>query len=218
MLWVSRNIFPLLYVVLTIYGMAFISCSRPNQRPESIQQDSAISPRRNPRSGKATQRIKNKAAGLLPWLRDKGYSTELMLIADMEIPMYRKRLWLLNPTTGDILHHSLMAHGSGGGSDLDNVSFSNEPGSHCSSKGRYRIGEPYTGQWGRSFRLYGLDPTNSNAYRRNVVLHYYQHLTTEPGTQNLYFSEGCAMMSKRDFETIEPRIKSARKPVILWID
>jgi len=215
---VSRIQIPLFYLGWLLSGTMFKSCQKLTERSAIDQSDTTIAEPIGRYTNRDAKRNIRKAAGLVPWLKKHGYSTELLLVADMDIPMYRKRLWLLNPSTGKIYHHSLMAHGSGGGSDLDNASFSNEPGSHCSSKGRYRIGEAYTGRWGRSFRLHGLDPGNSNAYRRNVVLHYYQYMTSEPGTQNLYFSEGCAMMAKRDFETIEPHIKTSAKPVILWID
>lgn len=55
-------------------------------------------------------------------------------------------------------------------------SFSNTDGSGYTSLGRYRIGTPYNGHFGRSYKLYGLDSTNSQAFRRNIVLHSFSYV------------------------------------------
>ena len=49
--------------------------------------------------------------------------------------------------------------------------FSNREGSFSSSLGIYRTLDVYNGHHGRSLHLEGLEPTNSNALARALVLH-----------------------------------------------
>jgi hypothetical protein len=67
----------------------------------------------------------------------------------------------------------LVAHGRG--SDPAHTGwlerFSNEPRSNATSAGAYLTGTSYVGAHGHSMRLDGLDPTNSNAASRAIVVH-----------------------------------------------
>src|SRR3546814_7753814 len=68
-------------------------------------------------------------------------------------------------------HH--VAHGRG--SDPTHCgwlqNFSNEYESLATSRGAYVTGDFYNGKYGYSLRLSGLDPTNSNALGRAIVVH-----------------------------------------------
>lgn len=67
----------------------------------------------------------------------------------------------------------LVAHGKG--SDPEHTGylqrFSNDDGSFATSSGSYLTSDIYEGQHGQSMRLKGLDPTNSNAEDRAIVIH-----------------------------------------------
>jgi len=95
-----------------------------------------------------------------------------MGIADFSLPSRLPRFHLLNLADGSVRSH-LVAHGRG--SDPQRTGwlqrFSNAPGSNASSAGAYRTAEPYIGAHGHSIRLEGLDPTNSNALARGIVVH-----------------------------------------------
>ena len=73
---------------------------------------------------------------------------------------------------GSVQSH-LVAHGRG--SDPSRTGwlerFSNEPRSDATSAGAYRTDSFYLGAHGHSLRLEGLDPTNSNAISRGIVVH-----------------------------------------------
>lgn len=75
----------------------------------------------------------------------------------------------------------LVAHGRG--SDPAHLGvlqrFSNDPGSAASSNGAYVTGQRYTGRHGASARLVGLDPQNSNAERRAIVIHAAAYVSAE---------------------------------------
>lgn len=85
----------------------------------------------------------------------------------------RSRFYIINLRTGEVNAAYHVAHGSGSDRDNDGYAtyFSNVPNSKASSLGVYKTGEIYRGKYGRSLRLHGLSPTNSNVYRRAIVIH-----------------------------------------------
>jgi len=93
-------------------------------------------------------------------------------VADFALPSRTPRFHLVKLADGNVRSH-LVAHGRG--SDPSRTGwlerFSNEPRSNATSAGAYRTGSPYLGAHGRSMRLEGLDPTNSNAFSRAIVVH-----------------------------------------------
>src|SRR3546814_1085342 len=66
-----------------------------------------------------------------------------------------------------------VTHGRGSDPQHDGwlKNFSNAPGSLASSRGAYRTSDYYWGANGSSMRLVGLDPDNSNADGRAIVVH-----------------------------------------------
>ena len=94
-------------------------------------------------------------------------------VVDFSLPSSEPRFHIVDVSTGQIDHSWLVAHGSG--SDPAGTgrlqSFSNEPGSHATSRGAYLTANPYYGKYGRSQRLIGLDPDNDMAMDRAIVIH-----------------------------------------------
>jgi hypothetical protein len=93
-------------------------------------------------------------------------------VADFSVASSAPRFHMVNLTDGSVRSH-LVAHGRG--SDPSRTGwlerFSNEPHSNATSAGAYKTGSLYVGAHGRSMRLEGLDPTNSNALSRAIVVH-----------------------------------------------
>jgi hypothetical protein len=120
--------------------------------------------------------------------------TDIIGIADFAAPSRSARFYLVDLANGRATSH-LVSHGRG--SDPAHTGwverFSNEPGSNASSPGAYRTGAYYTGQHGRSQRLIGLDPTNSNAEPRAIVIHGAWYVSDAMVRQHgkLGRSEGC---------------------------
>lgn len=94
-------------------------------------------------------------------------------VVDFSLPSSEPRFHIVDVSTGQIERSWLVAHGSG--SDPAGTgrlqSFSNEPGSHATSRGAYLTANPYYGKYGRSQRLIGLDPENDMAMDRAIVIH-----------------------------------------------
>ena len=147
-----------------------------------------------------------------------GYSTEYCFLVDMSMPSGRKRFFVYNLAKGSVVYSGLVAHGSCNQTFLSRPKFSNAPKCGCSSLGKYKVGEFYRGQYGKSFRLYGLDNCNSNAYKRAVVIHGYDCVPDEEiYPRVLCNSLGCVMVSYNFFERLSFLIKKSEKPIILWV-
>jgi hypothetical protein len=161
--------------------------------------------------------VKEKLGKIRPYLNLNKYSENLIIIANMSENMSIKRMYVANPSKGKTLHTCLVMHGKGRKSDADKANFSNIPNSLCSSLGKYKISERYPGKFGESYRLDGLDSTNSNARKRAIVFHYYKPQSAAEDIGPHFFSEGCPMLAESDWRIIDELIQKEDKPVLLWM-
>ena len=93
-------------------------------------------------------------------------------IVDFLQPSREPRLHLVDLEGGKV-DSLLVSHGKGSDPARSGwlQSFSNVPDSEASSRGAYVTGAEYVGKHGRSRRLGGLDPDNSLAQPRAIVIH-----------------------------------------------
>ena len=138
----------------------------------------------------------------------------------MSIPSGKKRFFVYNIAKDSIEYSSLVSHGSGSyfnGCD-DRLIFSNMPNSNATSLGKYRIGNSYYGNYGLSYKLFGLDSTNSNAFDRAIVLHSDAYVPeTETYPRHIFQSAGCPCVSPAFLAVLDKYLKQSSKPVLLWI-
>jgi hypothetical protein len=96
-------------------------------------------------------------------------------ITDFSLHSSEPRLWVLDLSTGEVLYNILVAHGVASSSSSDSglsMSFSNIEDSHQSSLGMMQAAETYTGDFGYSMRLDGLEAGYNDAVRaRYIVMH-----------------------------------------------
>lgn len=145
-------------------------------------------------------------------------STEYCFLVDMSLPSGRNRFFIYDLKNNSIINTGLVSHGSCNETFLARPRFSNVTSSGCSSLGKYKVGEFYKGKYGKSFRLYGLDDCNSNAYKRAVVIHGYDCVPDqEIYPRVLCNSFGCVMVSYKFFDKISRIISKAEKPIVLWV-
>jgi L,D-transpeptidase catalytic domain len=135
-------------------------------------------------------------AGATLWRRD------IVGIADFARPSTLPRLHFANLENGSI-RSFYVSHGRGSDHEHDGwlKSFSNVPGSEATSRGAYLTCEWYYGKYGTSIRLQGLDPDNSMALDRAIVMHPARY--ADPGHiarfGKLGRSEGCFAMAPDQF-------------------
>ena len=152
------------------------------------------------------------------YVAQNGFSTEYCFLIDMSLPSGRNRFFVYDIKKESIVFSGLVAHGCCNESFIAHPRFSNNSGSGCSSLGKYKIGDFYRGQWGKSYRLYGLDQSNSNAYKRAVVIHGHACIEDkEIYPRVLCNSFGCPMVSFKFFNKLSSIIEHSDKPILLWI-
>lgn len=145
-------------------------------------------------------------------------STEYCFLVDMSLPSGRNRFFIYDLKKNSVISAGLVSHGSCNETFLARPRFSNSANSGCSSLGKYKVGEFYKGKYGKSFRLYGLDDCNSNAYKRAVVIHGYNCVPDqEIYPRVLCNSFGCVMVSYKFFDKISRIIGKSEKPIVLWV-
>ncbi|OYW45727.1 MAG: twin-arginine translocation pathway signal [Sphingomonadales bacterium 32-68-7] len=135
-------------------------------------------------------------AGDALWRRD------IAGIADFGVHSALPRFHFANVENGTVQSYRV-AHGTGSDPDHDGWLkwFSNEPGSNATSRGAYVSWEWYTGRYGTSVRLGGLDPENSNTLERLIVMHAADYCTPAHVERwgRLGRSNGCFALSPDDF-------------------
>jgi hypothetical protein len=110
--------------------------------------------------------------------REGRFDRPVLTVIDYSLPSREPRLWVIDLQHRQVLFHELVAHGEGSG-DAVAVAFSNENGSHQSSLGLFRTDEAYTGRFGYSLRLSGLEPgINDKARERAIVVHGYENISS----------------------------------------
>jgi lysozyme family protein len=107
----------------------------------------------------------------------------------------------------------LCAHGQGSEADKHDgmaTAFSNMPGSNQSSLGVFRCAETYEGKHGLSLRIDGLEPTNSNARDRDIVIHSAAYVSSAVAQKygRVGCSNGCFALSEEDKQGIIDVLKN----------
>jgi hypothetical protein len=171
------------------------------------------------------ERTRTRSAEALAYCKAHGMNTDFCILVDMSVHSGRKRFLVWDLQADTLVRDLMVAHGScrnpwGLDQTKEAPQFSNVEGSHCSSLGRYRIGARGLSEWGIrvKYTLHGLDATNSNARDRYIVLHSWNMVPDEEifphGTPEGW---GCPAIADEALRWLDPRLKDAVKPVLLWI-
>lgn len=149
---------------------------------------------------------------------DSRFNKDIAFLVDMKIPSGKNRFFIYDLKNNKIIDKGIVAHGSGSETGVKGkLKFSNVPNSLSTSLGNYYIGNSYYGKFGKAYRMYGLDETNSNAFKRDIVFHYYYDVPYEEKDGYICNSFGCPMVSKRYFEKIAQIIDNSKSNILLSI-
>lgn len=154
-----------------------------------------------------------------------GLSENYAIVVDFSNPSGRHRFFVCDLKKHEIISSSICAHGSGKGSTMTKPVFSNEVGSNCSSLGHYAIaGRHKMSSTGLpSFRLKGLDPSNSNAMKRGILIHSAKIVSmSRLGIFPFYLpldkriSSGCFAVDIDMMDFVGDLIDNEKKPILLY--
>lgn len=162
---------------------------------------------------------------LKEYCQKQNLSENYAVIVDFSKPSGKHRLFVCDLKNNSIVSSSLCAHGTGKGSTARQPVFSNEIGSLCSSLGHYKItGKHRMNSSGLpSFKLVGLDKSNSNAERRGILIHSAKLISKF--RWGIYpfclpmdhrISSGCFAVDIDMMEVIGNLLEKERKPILLY--
>jgi L,D-transpeptidase catalytic domain len=206
----------LLLLVITLTALGYFFWYKP--KFNGSKNSHTFSFKKNTAHSITLQRLKANAAAIKEYAKANNFNTGYCFMADMQLPSGEKRFFIYNLAKDSVELAGLVAHGSGRNSSGSNVLFSNRPNSFCTSLGKYKIGNAYNGKFGVAFKLYGLDTTNSNAFKRFVVLHSHTCVPNEE-TAPLPVCEslGCPTVAPLFLRELKKYIDQSEKPVLLSI-
>ncbi|SEW18862.1 L,D-transpeptidase catalytic domain [Chryseobacterium wanjuense] len=160
---------------------------------------------------------KSKILEIKDYIKGKNYNQDLAVFINFKVHSGKYRYFVYDLKNDKILQKAVVAHGSGSVvKNSQNLQFSNIDGSFQSSLGKYEIKESYSGKFGKSYRLNGLDPTNSNAMSRAIVLHSYGCIPDKESTDPACLSLGCPMLSQNAFNQTAKYIDQSKQSIILY--
>jgi len=192
--------------LLIFLSFFLISCEVKSQESQSVHFTNS------------QDKLANKIYEIKDFIKDSDYNQDKAFLIDFSISSSKFRFFVIDIKTGKILQKALVAHGDGSenGKTKNGLKFSNLENSHCSSLGKYLIEEKYKGQFGLSYRLTGLDETNSNARKRAIVLHRLSCVPDVEQKTDICLSFGCPMVSDDFFKILEQHIDKSNKKIILY--
>ncbi|UPT71798.1 MAG: murein L,D-transpeptidase catalytic domain family protein [Flavobacterium sp. JAD_PAG50586_2] len=198
----------LLFLLLFYWGYSSLSGNNATFSPKALNPKETIE-----------ERVNKEVKVVKDFLRKKpDYNSEIVFLVDMKIVSGRNRFFIYDLNINKIIDQGLVAHGVGSETEIENqLKFSNINNSLATSLGKYSIGESYSGQFGKAYKLYGLDKSNSNAYSRNIVLHKFSKMPYEEQINPVCNSYGCPMVNEIYFKRIEKIIYTSQKAILLDI-
>lgn len=154
-----------------------------------------------------------RATEALEFCKKHNLNTDYCVFVDFSKHAGKKRYVLYNLNDREVVCSSVCANG------LNRNEFSNVEGSNLSSLGKYEV-TSIVGRMGigeECIILNGLESTNSNARKRQILIHSYKDVYYNPGTYpfNVFgrnLSHGCFVINKRAFR----KTKRVAKPMLLW--
>lgn len=209
--------------VLFLAALLIGGCADPV--PDSLKERKVIleEPERQPHRDSSDQQLEIRLVDLVmaqgvpeqPLLEAMDYfdqhhnriiNQDYLTVIDFSRVSTEPRKFIIDLNSGEV-EALLTAHGVGSDPGHSGYAqrFSNISGSRMSSVGFYLTAEPYYGKYGLSMRLDGLDPRNSRARQRAIVVHGAWYV--DPDREPLGRSWGCPAVEMPLVESVVHRLQ-----------
>lgn len=166
---------------------------------------------------KLLTRLNLHAKPLLAYAQKHGFNTSTCFLVDMRVESGKNRFFVYDLKNNTVLDAGLVAHGRCNQDWLNGRKYGNGVGCGCTSLGKYKIGNPYQGKFGLAYKLHGLDSTNSNAFKRFVVLHSHSCVPNgEVDPLPICQSDGCPTVSGAFLKKLATIIDQSKQPMLLY--
>jgi len=209
------------YASSILWLLIFISCSGNDFKaaiPDSDQDKTAIA------HAPDLKKLKQYGDSAKKFCKTRKLNTDFYVLIDLSIHSGLKRFFIWDFKSDTIASGWLVSHGCASNpwsTDFtkEKAVVSNTHESHCSSIGKYIIGERGYSNWGINVKylLHGQDATNSNALKREIVLHGWDEVPDvelfPAGTPEGW---GCPAISNIAMRAVDARLKASKTSVLLW--
>lgn len=203
-----------IYFIVIITLCSFTNCSTAQNKQEKQKEMETT-----------LKSLRKKSKEAFAYCKDNNLNTDFCILIDMKIHSGKNRMFLWNFENDTVERAALCAHGVGKDnmrSTGDTPIFSNIEGSLLSSLGKYKLGARSNSQYGINihYKMHGLENTNSNAFKRYIVLHSHKPVKDEeiyPNHMLLGWSQGCPVTSNEMMTYLDKKLQQTKKPVLLWI-
>jgi hypothetical protein len=206
--------------LLLVSGIAIVALAWFSQTKTKKKTIALHAPKKEvtlPVSNKTIEKLEQKATTARLFAKQKGYNENTCFLIDMSLASGQNRFFIYDFKKDTLQAAGLVAHGNCFEYWLEGRKYSNVVGSGCTSLGKYKIGSSYTGKFGYSYKLHGLDTSNNKAFERTVVLHSHSCIPETEVSDEICQSNGCPTVSPAMLQQLKPIINNSKKPVLLWI-
>jgi hypothetical protein len=167
----------------------------------------------------------SKNVEALKYCKKHHFNEDFYFLIDMSIHPGKNRFFVYDFKNNKITDKNLVTHGScdkfeENPNQWEKAKFDNRTDSHCSMKGKFKVGKRDYSSWGINVKywLHGLETSNANAENRVVVLHSWDAVSDkEVYPQVSPLSWGCPAVSNEFMKKLDAKLKEAKQPVLLWI-
>lgn len=202
---------PMIFKILFVLALQFLSCGKSAEKIEDLSEVSR------------DYSTFHKEA--LAFCKEKKFSEDYYFLIDLSVHSGRNRFFVYDFLEKKNAIQKLVTHGTCDVKEpnpdkVEKVKFSNADNSHCSAKGKYKVGKRDVSSWGIKIKywLHGLEESNSNAVNRVVVLHSWNAVSDyEIFPDYSPLSWGCPAVSNEFMERLDEKLQKTKKPVLLWI-
>jgi len=157
--------------------------------------------------------------------KSNNYNEDYYFLIDLSIHSGKNRFFIYDFKQQKITDKKLVTHGScdmfeDNPDKWEKAKFNSKNDSHCSMKGKYKIGNRDYSGWGINVKywLNGLESSNHTAVKRVVVLHSWEAVSNkEVYPKYSPLSWGCPAVSDEFMKVIDAKLQETKKPVLLWI-
>ncbi|MBE9576367.1 murein L,D-transpeptidase catalytic domain-containing protein [Flavobacterium proteolyticum] len=192
---------------LLLIAVCFLCCNNSEVEPLAVKDYSSIH------------------AEAASFCKENNYNESYYFLVDLSVHSGKNRFFIYDFASKKVLDKNLVTHGScdqfeENPDKWEKVKFDNRVDSHCSMKGKYKIGSRDYSSWGINVKywLHGLESTNKNAVKRVVVLHSWSAVKNkEIYPRHSPLSWGCPAVSDAFMEKLDERLQQSVKPVLLWV-
>lgn len=169
-----------------------------------------------------SDKLITKAAEAKIYCSKNKLNTSFCFLVDLSIHSGKNRFYIYDFKTNIVTNTGLVCHGVGKNSTAQQAVYSNEVGSNCTSLGKYKIGKRAYSNWGIHvhYKMHGLENGNSNAFKRQIVLHAYEYVPeteTFPSHLTMGWSQGCPVVANGLMTKIDALLKKVKQPTLIWI-